>query len=129
MCNRFHTASGERVLAEVTAAGYEGIDLGPPGFLGDVETLAERLGGLALAGGFVRIAFSEEWDFTGLHATLDLFDAAGAAGAHPVLCDAGGPDRIANPGAGAALALDAEPWRRPVDGDEHAADLAPRAGH
>src|SRR4051794_14035826 len=94
----------ERVLAEVMAAGYEGIDLGPPGYLGDVETLAERLGGLALAGGFIPIAFSDEWDFPALHATLDLFDAAGAARPHPVLCDAGGSGRVANPGAGAAPA-------------------------
>src|SRR4051794_28108784 len=79
----FPVPAGERVLAEVRGAGYEGIDLGPPGFLGDVETLAERLGGLALAGGFVPIAFSEDWDFAGLHATLDLFDAAGAPGAPP----------------------------------------------
>ena len=125
----FPVPAAEQVLAEVTAAGYEGIDLGPPGYLGDVETLAERLGGLALAGGFVPIAFSEDWDFAGLHATLDLFDAAGAAGAHPVLCDAGGPDRIANPGAGAALALDDARWRRLVDGVEHAADIARRRGY
>src|SRR4051794_32670264 len=149
----FPVPAGERVLAEVAAAGYEGIDLGPPGFLGDVETLAERLGGLALAGGVVPIAFSEEGDFTGLHATLDLFDAAGAPGAHPgpcgargprpgphtgaagaagappVLCDAGGPDRIANPGAGAALALDDTRWRRLVDGVDHAADIARRRGY
>src|SRR3954469_17742554 len=108
----FPVPAGERVLAEVRGAGYEGIDLGPPRVLGGVETLAERLGGLALAGGFVPIAFSEDWDFAGLHATLDLFDAAGAAGAHPVLCDAGGPDRIANPGAGAARPLDGARWAR-----------------
>ena len=125
----FPVPAAERVLAEVTAAGYEGIDLGPPGYLGGVETLAERLGSLALSGGFVPIAFSEDWDFAGLHATLDLFDAAGAADAHPVLCDAGGPDRIANPGAGAALALDDTRWRRLVDGVEHAADIARRRGY
>src|SRR3954467_15407592 len=96
----FPVPAGERVRAEGGGAGYEGIDPGPPGFLGAVETLAERLGGLALAGGFVPIAFSEDWDFTGLHATLDLFDAAGAAGAHPVLCDAGGPRRTARPRRG-----------------------------
>src|SRR3954451_8917366 len=51
----------ERVLAEVMAAGYEGIDLGPPGYLGDVETLAERLGGLALAGGVGPLPLPEGW--------------------------------------------------------------------
>src|SRR4051812_46825614 len=47
----FPVPPSELVLAEVTAAGYEGIDLGPPGYLGDVETLAERLGGPPLGGG------------------------------------------------------------------------------
>src|SRR3954454_15136046 len=56
----------ERVLAEVMAAGYEGIDLGPPGYLGDVETLAERLGGLALAGGVIPNALLWKWGFSGL---------------------------------------------------------------
>ena len=37
---------------------------------------------------------------TGLRHTLALFDAAQATNARPVLCDAGGPERIANPGRG-----------------------------
>ena len=125
----FPVPDASRVLAAVTDAGYEGIDLGPPGYLGDVKTLAERLGGLELAGGFVPVAFSEGWDFSGLHATLDLFDAAGASTARPVLCDAGGPERIANPGAGAALALDDARWRRLVDGVERAAETARERGY
>jgi inosose dehydratase len=125
----FPVPDARRVVAEVAAAGYEGIDLGPPGYLGDVATLAERLGGLELAGGFVPIAFSEAWDFSGLHATLDLFDAAGAASAHPVLCDAGGPERIANPGAGAELALDDTRWGRLVEGVERAAVIAHERGY
>ena len=84
---------------------------------------------LELAGGFVPVAFSEDWDFSGLHATLDLFDAAGASTARPVLCDAGGPERIANPGAGAALALDDARWRRLVDGVERAAETARERGY
>ena len=121
----------ERVLAAIAAAGYDGTDLGPPGYLGAPHVLGERLHahGLDLVGGFVPIAFSEEWDFAGLHETLDLFNAAGASGAQPVLCDAGGPERIANPGAGAALALDDARWCRLVEGVERAADVARERGY
>ena len=125
----FPVPDADRVLAAVAAAGYDGIDLGPPGYLGAPDVLGERLGELTLVGGFVPVAFSEEWDFAGLHQTLDLFDAAEATGAQPVLCDAGGPERIANPGAGAALALDDARWRRLVEGVERAADAARERGY
>ncbi len=118
-----------RVLAEMRAAGYAGTDLGPPGYLGDVRTLADHLGELQLVGGFVPIAFSGERNLAGLHETLDLFDAAEARGARPVLCDAGGPERVANPGAGAELALDGARWSRLVDGVARAADIARERGY
>ena len=118
-----------RVLEEISAAGYAGTDLGPPGYLGDVHTLREHLGDLQLVGGFVPVAFSGQHDLAGLHETLDLFDAAGAREARPVLCDAGGPERVANPGAGAELALDDKRWRALVDGVERAADAARARGY
>ena len=42
----------DELLAAVAAAGYTGIDLGPPGYLGTPDTLPERLrdSGLQLAG-------------------------------------------------------------------------------
>ncbi|MFD2354937.1 hypothetical protein ACFSTC_45250 [Nonomuraea ferruginea] len=40
--------SAEMVSA-IADAGYEGIDLGPIGYLGTKDDLAERLGGLLLA--------------------------------------------------------------------------------
>jgi len=125
----FPVPDSERVLAEMRAAGYAGTDLGPPGYLGDVHTLADRLGDLQLVGGFVPVAFSAESDLAGLHETLDLFDAAAARGARPVLCDAGGPERVANPGAGAELALDDARWSRLVDGVARAADIARERGY
>ena len=83
-----------------------------------------------------RSRFSERdrWDegLDGLHHTLDLFDAAGAAGARPVLCDAGGPERIANPGRGgedASLRLDDARWRTLVEGVARAADAARERGY
>jgi inosose dehydratase len=134
----FAVPDPERVLEAIRAAGYAGTDLGPPGYLGDTDTLGERLrrNGLGLVGGFVPMRFSEaegfEEDVPALHHTLDLFDAAGATGARPVLCDAGGPERIANPGRGgedASLRLDDERWRKLVFNVERAAEIARERGY
>lgn len=127
-----------RVLAAIGAAGYAGTDLGPPGYLGEGDALRERLQGneLSVVGGFVPIHFSERerWDegFAGLHHTLDLFDAVDGAGARPVLCDAGGPERIANPGRGGEdpeLRLGGARWATLVDGIARAADEARERGY
>jgi inosose dehydratase len=130
----FAVPDPERILEAIGAAGYEGTDLGPPGYLGEGDVLAERLAAnrLQIVGGFVPLRFSEEEDVTGLEHTLDLFDAAGATGARPVLCDAGGPERIANPGRGgedAALRLDDSRWRRLVFNVERAAEIARDRGY
>ena len=130
----FAVPDPERILEAIGAAGYEGTDLGPPGYLGEGDVLAERLAAnrLQIVGGFVPLRFSEEEDVTGLEHTLDLFDAAGATGARPVLCDAGGPERIANPGRGgddAALRLDDERWRKLVFNVERAAEIARDRGY
>jgi inosose dehydratase len=130
----FAVPDPERILEAISAAGYEGTDLGPPGYLGEGDVLAERLATnrLQIVGGFVPLRFSEEEDVTGLEHTLDLFDAAGATGARPVLCDAGGPERIANPGRGGedpALRLDDTRWRKLVFNVERAAELARERGY
>jgi inosose dehydratase len=82
----------EAVLAAIAAAGYDGTELGPAGYLGDTATLRERLERhrLELIAGFVPIAFSAASpDIEGqLSPVLDLFDAAGARAARPVLADA-----------------------------------------
>ncbi len=126
------------VLGAIAGAGYAGTDLGPPGYLGDRHDLRDRLArsGLDLVGGFVPIRFSErehwEDDLAGLDHTLDLFDAAGADGARPVLADAGGPERLAHPGGGAedrALRLDDARWATLVDGVARAAERARERGH
>jgi inosose dehydratase len=126
-----------RVLAAIAAAGYGGTDLGPPGYFGEGAVLRERLeaSGLQLAGGFVPIAFSERarWEegFVGLAHTLDAFEAAESAHARPVLCDAGAPERLANPGRGGedpALGLDDARWATLVEGVARAADAARERG-
>jgi inosose dehydratase len=133
----FPVPDPERVLAAIAGAGYAGTDLGPPGYLGEPELLRDRLDaeGLEVVGGFVPIRFSEpghwEEDLAGLHRTLDLFEAAGATEALPVLCDAGGPERIANPGRGGedpALRLTGARWRSLVEGVARAADAARARG-
>jgi len=134
----FAVPDPERVLEAIGTAGYAGTDLGPPGYLGEGEVLRERLEseGLELVGGFVPMRFSEsdayDEDAAALHHTLDLFDAAGADAARPVLCDAGGPERVANPGRGgedAALALGDARWRLLAANVQRAADTALERGY
>jgi inosose dehydratase len=100
--------TAQDVLSAVAAAGYDGIDLGPVGFLGRGGQLRDALAsrGLALAGGYVELPFSDPaslhdgWDE--LDATLDQFDAtASLRGSHPprpTLAHAPTPEREAHPG-------------------------------
>ncbi|MBA3383160.1 MAG: TIM barrel protein [Actinobacteria bacterium] len=124
----------DELLAEIAAAGYEGTELGPPGYLGDVGVLRTRLErhGLALTGGWCPIRFSEperlEEDLRGLERTLDLFDAAGAHEARPVFGDGGSDERRANPGRGAP-SLDDAGWRRWADGVKRAQEVARGRGY
>jgi inosose dehydratase len=130
----YRVPPAEEVLGAMAASGYAGTELGPPGYLGEAGVLRERLGrvGLELVGGFVPLALSEpQADLTSLHRTLDLFEAAGAAGAKPVLADTGSPQRRANPGRAArdpALAADEPAWRRILDGVRRASDAARERG-
>jgi len=133
----FAVPDPEEVLEAIADAGYAGTDLGPPGYLGEGEALRERLEAaeLDVVGGFVPVAFArrEGWDegFAGLHHTLDLFEAAGTMDALPVLSDAGGPERLANPGRGdedPSLRLEDGAWRTLVEGVSRAAEAARERG-
>jgi len=134
----FAVPEAEQVLEAIADAGYAGTDLGPPGYLGEGDVLRERLAvnDLEVVGGFVPMRFSEAERFSedtaALQHTLDLFDAAGATRARPVLCDAGGPERIANPGRGgedSSLHLSGARWRVLAANVERAADAARGRGY
>ena len=105
--------AAEDVLAAIAAGGYEGTELGPPGYLGDAEKLPAALArqGLVLTGGYVPISFAEQHNLDELDLVLDLFEAAGAPDARPVLADAG-------PRTGET------DWRRLGEGVQRAAEHA-----
>src|SRR4030088_33920 len=94
-----HVPNAISVLDAVQRDGYEGIDLGPIGYLGTKEDLRERLRarGLHLSGGYVAMPFSDpagmDAGTTELTAMLDLFDSvkdsADLPPPKPTLADAG----------------------------------------
>jgi inosose dehydratase len=125
----------DELLEAVVAAGYEGIDLGPLGFLGEGSVLRARLQsrGLSLAGGWVAMRFLShegfEEDLAGLDRALDAFEAgadwAPAWRPKPTLADAGSPKRSANPGRGKDLpeiGLDEAGWQKLGSGVARAAE-------
>jgi len=126
------------VLRAMADAGYEGTELGPPGYLGDGAELRSRLeaANLELVAGYVPLRFSEpaglDEDLAGLRATLDAFDAAAAQRAMPVFADGGSPERAARPGAAAtdrSVGLDEAGWGRFADGVARAAEVSRARGY
>lgn len=110
---------GGTVLDEVASAGYAGIDLGPLGYLGTGNGLAQNLArrGLGLAGGFFELPFSEpammDEALDSLTALLDAFDAVSAQDGlepRPTLSALGSRSR----------GFDAETWKRFAEGVERA---------
>jgi inosose dehydratase len=95
------------VLSAIADAGYEGTELGPPGYLGQRDNLRDRLEeyGLALVGGYIPIRFSEpeHWaeDLAAMSGTLELFAAAEGTEAKAVLAE------LANGAPAARLTQDA----------------------
>lgn len=110
------------VLDAVSSGGYDGIDLGPPGYLGERGRLGEALRSrkLALAGGYVPLHLTEadalHADLIMLDGILDLLQEGGDSQTppRPTLADAGALHRQARVDAGASL--DASGWRMLIDG-------------
>jgi inosose dehydratase len=120
-----HVPDAIRVLDAVQQDGYEGIDLGPIGYLGSKSELAERLGarGLHLSGGYVAMPFSDpagvDAGIAELQAMLDIFDTVksldGAPAPKPTIADAGSGARRSAPGrahSDLGLGLQPEGWDR-----------------
>lgn len=119
----------EAVLAPLRDQGYDGVDLGPVGFLGRGAELQERLRryGLSLVGGWLDFPFSDDDAFAAalpaLDDALEVFVAAAEVDPDrpplPTLADSGSDVRRAYPGGtGPGLGLDGAGW------DRFAANLA-----
>lgn len=95
-------------LRAVREAGYDAVDLGPPGYLGEGAVLRQHLErhGLALCGGWMQLAADD--DLGTARASLDAFAAAppGPRPAVPTLA----VDGPARPLSGTPGRLDATGW-------------------
>ncbi|WP_334171546.1 TIM barrel protein [Sinomonas sp.] len=108
----------DELCAVLARHDYSGVDLGPLGFLGRGAEFRDRLDrhGLALAGGWVDLPFSDDALFAAaletLDATLDAFAWAPAAGRAPLptLADSGS-GVLRHAGSGWEPTLDSESWR------------------
>jgi inosose dehydratase len=120
-----HVPDAISVLDAVQRDGYEGIDLGPVGYLGSTTDLRERLRtrGLHLSGGYVAMPFSDPAGMDAaideLRTMLDLFDTVktldGAPAPKPTLADGGSGARRSAPGranSDRGLGLQPEGWDR-----------------
>lgn len=117
---------GEELARWISAAGYQGIDLGPVGLLGRGTELVERLRrhDLELAGGWVDLPFAGEDEqfahvLAALDEILDVFVTAAemqpALAPLPTLADSGSAARKAQPGGAPELTLRGDAWSRFAD--------------
>ncbi len=121
---------GLALLDAVAAAGYDGIDLGPVGYLGEGEVLGQRLKerNLGLSGAYIEFEFHKPdsviKSLKELDAMLDTFDAVkpfieGKPVPRPTIADAGSDQRRAAPGQGKnnpSLAHTDKEWALFADG-------------
>jgi inosose dehydratase len=114
-------ASPAELLATMAAAGYDGSELGPPGFFGSAAQTADTFAaaGLVAAGAYVPVHFAADddvvsRDFDRLRRTCEELSACGGTGL-VILADEGSPELLLNPArpyADRSLALDGPAWRR-----------------
>jgi inosose dehydratase len=136
-----HVPDAMAVLDAVQHAGYSGIDLGPPGYLGTGRELRDRLQrrGLQLAGGYIAIPFSEpqrrQTALDELGRVLEIFDSVDRQTTFPprvTLADAGSDARRKTPGRAhddPSLMLDRDGWARFAEGVKIASDICRQAGY
>jgi inosose dehydratase len=132
-------ATPDEVLGVLQDAGYDAVDLGPVGWMGDAAHIGDRLrrNQLTLCGGWVDLPFSDDEAFAAalpaLDEALEIFAAAAAVDPDrlplPTLADSGSAERRANPGGRASgIGLDDEGWSRLAKNLQVAADRVRRAG-
>lgn len=129
----------EEILGPLQDLGYDGVDLGPIGWLGRGDALRRRLREheLVLVGGWVDLPFTDDEAFgralPELDDALEIFVAAAELDPSrpplPTLADRGSELRRANPGGAApGLALDDVGWERLARNVETAAARVRAAG-
>ncbi|WP_228011133.1 TIM barrel protein [Nonomuraea phyllanthi] len=122
--------SADEMVQALADAGYEGIDLGPLGYLGTGPELVERLGDMELAGGWADLRYSDAEEFRkglpALDATLDVF-ASAPGDPRPTLGCSGSPERFARPG-GSVPGLAASEWPAYAARVQEAADRCRERG-
>ncbi|MFZ4894854.1 TIM barrel protein [Plantibacter sp. Mn2098] len=126
------------VAAALHDTGYQGIDLGPVGFLGRGAELQERLRRyeLSLVGGWVDLPFHDDAAFEAslpaLAEALDNFiEGSEVDPEHlplPTLAASATPDRQAQPGGGEGLSLDEAGWTTFANNVQRAAALVRERG-
>ena len=136
-----HVPEALAVLDAVQRAGYAGIDLGPPGYMGSGDELRQRLWdrNLNLAGGYIAMPFSEPdrmpTAMDELGGILDIFDAVKGDAPlppRPTLADAGSDARRKTPGRShddPSLMLDAAAWSRFAESMRRATGLCRERGY
>jgi inosose dehydratase len=133
---------GLAILDEVSAAGYEGIDLGPVGYLSSGADLGRRLGdrGLGLAGAYLEFPFANAEALGAvmpeLDAMLDTFDAVSpyiqGPRPRPTIADNGSDARRSRPGSGLrtpSSGHDDAAWERFGDGLRQVVDRCRSRGY
>lgn len=132
-------ATPDEILGVLYDAGYDGVDLGPVGWMGDAAHIGDRLRRyhLTLCGGWVDLPFSDDEAFAAalpaLDQALEIFVAAAAVDPDrpplPTLADSGSGERRANPGGRApGIGLDEAGWERLASNLQVAAGRVRRAG-
>jgi inosose dehydratase len=129
-------ASPRDLLASVSAAGYDGCELGPPGFFGSAESTAEAFAsqGLALVGSYAPIHLAAddatvEADLARIE--LSCRELVAGGGGLVILADEGSEELLRNPARpwdDRSLALDDAQWTLLGARLRRARDLAQRYG-
>src|SRR5438309_1734819 len=131
-----------RPIGETPLDGYDGIDLGPIGYLGTRDNLGEHLRsrGLYLSGGYMPLPLSDpagmEPAMAELTTLLDLFESAKSPDhippPKPTLADAGSGARRLAPGranSDRSLGLQPEGWDRLAVNLQEAVELCRARGY